>query len=387
MQLAEVAEGWRGCVALEPVAAGAVLLSVPAHLLMTCVSARRADARFEDAARTLRPAALLALHLLHEAHKGAASRWHAYVRTLPRLYTDGGGFSGAEAAALQAPHAVAALEQLRDERRGDWAAARPLFDVFTLPAKLRSFAAWSWAASAVSSRTVTVPNDGVTGGDEAGALAPVGDLLNHSSRDDGTSCGAGSFDAAAQAYCFRAQCSTPAGQQVFVSYGEHSNLELLLHYGFVMPSNAHDVAQLPRSPHFDSVALDDSELHVVCADGAPSWRLLAALRLAAAPPALRKHHGHAAASGCMLDLASEAAAFSRLRKALAAALAALPTTVEEDAALLSVQPAGTRMQLALQWRLLHKRALQRALRAADARLAEVAAAQRDATSCIIRAPA
>ncbi len=42
-----------------------------------------------------------------------------------------------------------------------------------------------------------------------------------------------------------AACRYARGQQVYVSYGAHSNLELLSLYGFVLPANAHDVAPLP----------------------------------------------------------------------------------------------------------------------------------------------
>jgi hypothetical protein len=206
-------------------------------------------------------------------------------------------------------------------------------------------------------------------------------MFNHTTGDDGASVGSGAYDAGTDCYAFRAQCATPAGAQVFVSYGSHANLALLLHYGFLLPHNAYDMAQLPRSPHLEGLPLDDdADLHVSAADGAPSWRLLAALRLAAAPPALRRQRGHEAAAGSMLDLDSEAQAYARLRRACDAALAALPTTAAEDDALLSAAPVP-RMQLALRWRASHKRALRLALQAADAHLAKVAAAQREASGC------
>jgi hypothetical protein len=158
VEVAQVEVGWRGCCANRDVAAGDLLLSVPARLLLTCTSARR-DARLAAAARTLRPDALLAVHLLHEVSKGAASRWHAYLRTLPRKFTDGGGFTAEEAAALQAPYAVAAIALARHERRCDWDAARSVLADLALLPKLCTWAAWSWAASAVATRTVFFPED------------------------------------------------------------------------------------------------------------------------------------------------------------------------------------------------------------------------------------
>jgi hypothetical protein len=165
---------------------------------------------------------------------------------------------------------------------------------------------------------------------------------------------------------------------VFITYGEHSDLALLLHYGFTLGGrNAHESALLPRSPHFDALPLEDEELRVD-AEGAPGWRLLAALRLAAVPAALRRRHGHAAAAGASLSAASDAAAFARLRSAAADALASMGTTIEEDEAALAAQAEGSRMQLALTWRLQHKRTLRAAVKAAEMQMTMAQRALRDA---------
>ena len=374
--------GGRGCVAVRALQAGALVLRVPGRLLLTCSSARR-DARL--ASSGLRPAALLAAHLLHEAAKGRAALFFAYVRSLPRHYNDGGCFSDEEGRALQRPHAVAAVAQLREERRADWHAARAVLLELGVPPKLCSYAAWSWAASAVCSRTVYFPEEPPG----AGALCVCGDAFNHDTRlsvDGGTSCGSGCYDASSDTYDFYAQCDVEAGAQCFVSYGAHPNLTLLLHYGFILPRNTLDVALLPRSPHLEALAVDDADLFVACADGAPSWRLLAALRLHAATPALRRKHGHTAAAGEMLDWASESAAYARLRRACAGALAELPSTADEDELELSRLAAGTRMHLAVTWRLQQKRALELGVRAAEKRLQESSAAQRNLAACVLVRP-
>lgn len=106
------------------------------------------------------------------------------------------------------------------------------------------------------------------------------------------------------------------GDQVFLCYGRHTNLELLELYGFMLPDNPHDVALLPpdtfeqhmqqaargfhhqqqqqpgvpgrrahcRQPHKHqeqqhTVAVDVSQVDCwVHANGQPSWHLLCALR-------------------------------------------------------------------------------------------------------------
>jgi len=40
-------------------------------------------------------------------------------------------------------------------------------------------------------------------------------------------------------------CSYARGQQVFLCYGAHTNLELLEHYGFLLQDNPHDTVLLP----------------------------------------------------------------------------------------------------------------------------------------------
>lgn len=115
------------------------------------------------------------MHLLHEASKGPASFWHTYLLSLPRTYTTAMCFSEQEAAALQAEPAVAAVRAAACAAAAQHAGALPLLRALPLcpPAKWRSRAAWLWAASTLSSRTMYLP------GDPAGALTPFGDLHNY----------------------------------------------------------------------------------------------------------------------------------------------------------------------------------------------------------------
>lgn len=106
-------------------------------------------------------------------------------------------------------------------------------------------------------------------------------------------------------------CRYQPGQQVFLCYGRHTNLELLELYGFILPENPHDTALLPpnllqqhlqhvaarqqqqrqgvegrraHSRHLQKqqparVCVDVSEVDcLVHANGQPSWELLRALR-------------------------------------------------------------------------------------------------------------
>lgn len=228
-------------------------------------------------------------------------------------------------------------------------------------------------------------------------------------------------------------CRYQAGEQVFLCYGRHTNLELLTHYGFVLPDNSHDTAALPprllppavrlqlagtgnggeaatsssSDEYLDAAAAEAAYLHA--ASGAPSWDLLRALRLGCATVAERKAGAYLALSDHPISADSERAAFQALRGACEAALRELLTTVEQDevqlAALRSTTapapppvpaPAAAaaaeegeaaagsqtleepqerqvaeRMCVAVEWRLCHKRILRQGVALCDAVLASL----------------
>ena len=62
--------------------------------------------------------------------------------------------------------------------------------------------------------------------------------------DAGTA-GHGRFDEAAAEYVVTAGRPYRKGEQVFLCYGSYTNLELLEHYGFLLPGNPHDEIVLP----------------------------------------------------------------------------------------------------------------------------------------------
>eukprot|EP00884_Botryococcus_braunii_P006546 jgi/Botrbrau1/15893/Bobra.40_1s0076.1 len=101
--------------------------------------------------------------------------------------------------------------------------------------------------------------------DPAGALTPFGDLHNHRAppgpalpdlglegqRGEGekegkaaATWGDGAFNLLTREYVIYAGARYRKGEQVFLSYGALSNLELLEHYGFMLEENAHDQCAL-----------------------------------------------------------------------------------------------------------------------------------------------
>ena len=341
-------EGWRGIAATADIAPGDVVLRVPGALLMSARSAAR-DPDLATALEThgaaLDPAERLSCHLLHEASKGTRSTWHRYVSQLPRQYNLLSSWTAAERDALQAPHAINTAERAGRATLTSHARALETLEALSLPKPFRSSAAWTWATSTVSSRTVFVPFD------QAGALCPVGDLFNYAppappappqvlgtplgSLEDGEadvkagggmcdspddsekadpdatgvttgeealeaslSSGDGEYDVSSDTYRFHARRSYKQGEQIMLCYGKHSNLGLLEHYGFLLPpfsANANDVAPISSLVLFardenglekgaieDLDAMDVDDGPMVSACGSLSWNDVVRIRSEAA---------------------------------------------------------------------------------------------------------
>jgi histone-lysine N-methyltransferase SETD3 len=388
-----VASGWRGGIATEHIPADTCVLRVPRKLLLSCESARL-DADLMAAASGCPPLSslcLLAVHLLHELSKGPLSLWADYLRSLPPSYTTAISLSAAEAAALQVPyaqHQVAISQRAADLRFED---ASPVLQKLNLPSKYRSENAFIWALSTLYSRSMFLPTDGDLEGSSAGCLTPFGDLFNYAppsapytphlelssgmklpttDEDSTMITGDGCLDTKTDEYCIYVRKDYNKGEEIFLCYGRYTNLELLEHYGFVLPfgEGPHDTAILPRHvlPKVVIVqleAMDEAEPSIH-ENGNPSWEFLRALRLASLTPAQRKLKSSKIALALndqKVDDESEIWTMKTLIKACEEGLNKLPTAVEYDEELLRIGKFETEgLQVAVQWRLGYKKILREA---------------------------
>mmetsp|Transcript_10388 Transcript_10388/g.24619 ORF Transcript_10388/g.24619 Transcript_10388/m.24619 type:complete len:523 (-) Transcript_10388:95-1663(-) len=250
--------GRRGVVATSDIAKGEVLVRVPFDALFTYPNAGFGEEKHagEGVLRkiwrefpTLPEVDRLTIALLYEASL-PKSRWDFYVCGVPRPEALGPPVvweeERVEEACKGSMHALCPWVRLRKAFYADWwvrkqrlvATLQPLFPPHTLT--LPNFV---WAAAAVNSRMWNMRpttgasspssfrDDGSLVGVAQWVLGPVAELLNHQPR-------AGHIQ---WSHTWEMEVVTdkavPAGEEVFLSYGNKCNLSLLLEYGFALPVN------------------------------------------------------------------------------------------------------------------------------------------------------
>lgn len=287
---------------------------------------------------------------------------------LPHSYDNIATFGEFEKQALQVDDAIWAAEKAILKAEFEWKEANVVMEQLMLKPQLLTFKAWLWASATVSSRTMHIPWDG------AGCLCPVGDLFNYSAPgeepsdfecmnhrtqelvfqdistvNEETSCMLdgeqldshsqrltdGRFETNVGAYCFYAKKSYRKGEQVLLSYGTYTNLELLEHYGFILNENPNDKVFVPLEPEIYSSCSWPKESLYIHQSGKPSFALLSALRLWATPANQRRSVGHLAYSGRQLSIENEIFIMRWISKKCNSILKNLPTSFEEDSMLLS----------------------------------------------------
>lgn len=356
----------------------------------------------------------LALELLRRKFD-AERNFGPYIDSLPESYALLHSWSDAEARELQDSTAMALARRRRLELEKAFERVKTeVMEITHCESEDDAYAQYRWACGTVSSRAVSVPFH------DAGALCPVGDMFNYAphdppslirvvgaptfgvrSADDdddnddeaGANAGAGerepipgdgAYDEATRTFSFRSSVQ-PAGrrgclpgEEIFVCYGEYSNLELLDFYGFVLEPDVN-----PQDCYTLDVCVDDSTsmMPLKVFVGGFDWNDLAEIRIRLALAKARKNEKHLrdiARQGGALGAEEELAVFGAIRKAAGETLLSFPTTAKQDVDALAHSRASMseKIRLATTWRLGIKRIVQRAYKWADARCAEVQSIER-----------
>ncbi|GER27237.1 SET domain-containing protein, partial [Striga asiatica] len=360
--------GGRGLAAARDLRKGELVLRVPKSALMTS-DGLIGDDRMLSAALVKHPlhssTQIFSVALLNEVNKGKSSWWYPYLKQLPQSYDLLACFGQFEIEALQIDDAIWSAEKAVIKGKMEWEEATALMRELNLKPQLRTLKAWLWAYATISSRTMHIPWD------TAGCLCPLGDYFNYTPPEEHSACpntrkipGADSlssveresthnpinglsdvntdrlidagYDEAAACYCFFAKRDYGEGEQVLLSYGTYTNLELLEHYGFILQENPNDKAFISLETEMYSLCPWPKDSLYITNDGKPSFSLLSTVRLWATPPNKRRSVKHLAFSGQRVSNENEAAVMKWIMHKCQALLNDCPTSIREDAHLLKI---------------------------------------------------
>jgi len=279
---------------------------------------------------------------------------------------------------LQVSYAVRACFEYHEQAMEEYSTAAILMDKLPMKDSWTSKAAWKWALSSISSRTMYFPGGGT------GVLTPFGDLHNHAPPpppftlnllgnciefSKHSVSGEGMFDPVTDRYQLSAQQEYQPDQQVYLCYGRHSNLDLLKLYGFVLRQNSHDFAILPFEYFPDKVRQHFSGTeYTISQDGNPSFDLMRALRFASLTSKERSTYAHLVLKDLPVSRSSEHQALGILSASCQEALKGLPSTIDDDLVLLGLLLKKSKLthmedgtMMALRWRILYKEILLKAI--------------------------
>lgn len=242
----------RGLKTLQYIASGDTIVNIPGKLLMTVETASKSLFGWLFKRKCFLTQQVLAAHLLFERHLEDESFWVKYIMSLPEKVGTPVFTSSEEVNALpeDLSHTVNSFKdsvtklftEILDSISSDDRCPHCLVNIsqiFTLDNFL-----WAWFV--INSRAVYIcPEHNSDHGLDLSdsnclALAPFLDMFNHSN------------EAKVQAYVskfdgfYQVKTMKPYKRfsQVFIHYGDHSNVKLFLEYGFIMPKNIHDTLQL-----------------------------------------------------------------------------------------------------------------------------------------------
>ncbi|XP_043211666.1 SET domain-containing protein 4-like [Amphibalanus amphitrite] len=319
----------RGLLSRRPLQPGATLVSIPLSLLVSSATALRSE--LGAALRAARPAIsaqlAVSLWLALERRRGADSGWRPYLASLPSAYTTPAYCEPRELSAELLPGAL--LSAARGQRRlllRQLERARQLLRQTSIPCT----AGWEISEEefrhawfTVNTRAVFLDPSHAPGlfSEDNLALAPFLDLFNHSPTANMSSRVVGDH------YELVTEDRFSAGEQVFINYGPHDNLRLLLDYGFVVPGNSQDAVPVPAEwvPLPAAVRDDSPSGDLTVGRSGVSWGLAVRLYLAGLTAAER-------AAGRAADVwrlaPEELTAPSAVRRTLAALLVRLVRHLE-----------------------------------------------------------
>jgi len=369
--------GYRHVVSTRGLKEGEMLMRIPMEGLMHAGYYRAADAPASSLAARLRKALAdeyvgpfvahqtwLALYMLEQRRLGAASSWGPYLDVLPEDFPSVPiWFSDEDWSWLEGSLFRKRIKRHRESLEKQYETISELVPEFPSEFSLDEFL---WARAAISSRVFGWNLPGLPVEDGTDFMVPLGDMFNHRSPKQVE----WSFNKTTNSFEYKALEDVPAGSEILISYGGKCNSQYLLSYGFTIPNvskrwppvstvrveMALDAEVPEREPRQrwllksrlqevdGELAPEEFELKANTFKAAGAENMLAYARLLSLPGGdeferrvkSRSCSRYATPPHCQqaMGLENELAAVKRSVHAVDAALAAYPTTLEEDEELL-----------------------------------------------------
>lgn len=375
----------RGMIARQEIKEGDELFTIPFEMTLSKVAAEKEFGKtiIHDG---LSEYFAIALLLIKERSKGSDSFWKPYIDVLPTIQEVNPTIVWAEEdlAALKGSPIISATISLQKKLDAEYKMLQnDIFNKYpsTFSPEVFNLESYKWAFVILFSRAICINSleDG-----PAVALVPYADLFNHnpfaSSFIDSRTTG-GWFTPKLTEVVVYADRGYKKFEQVFISYGQKSNLELLLLYGFALDRNPYNSVDLtvllPTSdPLFSEkkMFLDDKGLKEVMEfpiynDRYPD-ELLQFLRLVCLKP---EEKGSRKLSSFMfserISENNELDVMTLIATACEETLAQYPTTDAEDTALMvdykMFKLFSKSQRMAIKARRQEKRILQRTIAAVE----------------------
>ena len=233
----------RGVKAAAAVKKGNPLFSCPIKLLVSAAAARAEPTLGPVFAQlSLRDDDILALFLLHERRKGAASAHAQHIASLPTSYDQTIFWSPEEMAEIQGSNVFGITAQLLVQIKEDYETLQAALGGFAAVAVADfSLADYFWALATIWSRSMDLPVPGESGATTTmRIIAPVADMFNTRPGQPQVHGYMRDLDALTVA----ASEDTRAGEQLFIGYGSVTNARAMWLYGFASDNNPNDTVEL-----------------------------------------------------------------------------------------------------------------------------------------------
>ncbi|XP_071136518.1 SET domain-containing protein 4-like [Mytilus edulis] len=232
----------RGLMTKRPIYPGDIIIAIPKPFLITMDTVLKSEvgSLLKRSHLKLNLQQAMTIFLIIESEKQEESVWWPYLKVLPETFDTPAFWKPSDLCLFSKNLYKKIFAALKD--------LQTFYDEIILflssckEIKI-TFNEFRWAWYCINSRSIYYDCDSspyIADTNKNIALAPFLDLLNHSTTAEVEA----AFNKNNNCFEIKTYNSFRKYDQVFISYGAHSNTHLLMEYGFILPDNPHDVYEL-----------------------------------------------------------------------------------------------------------------------------------------------